>query len=124
LPLHLAVSHGASEKFLSSLVSCYPNGAHKKDKFGRSPIDIVNDGPPGPRRDMSLQVLRRSKNNVERMTGSIRKEAAAEVAAVTQSPANERVASQRIIMRLEEELAKSKAELDEMRQRRGNQFEK
>lgn len=124
LPLHLAVSHGASEKFLSSLVSCYPNGAHKKDKFGRSPIDIVNDGPPGPRRDMSLQVLRRAKNNVERMTGSIRKEAAAEVAAVTQSAANERVASQRIIMRLEEELAKSKAELDEMRQRRGNQFEK
>jgi len=114
LPLHLAVSHGASEKFLTSLVACYPNGAHTKDKFGRSPIDIVNNGPPGSRRDVTLQVLRRAKSNVDRMTGSIRKEAAAEVAAVTQSAANERVASQRIIMRLEEELASAKEAIEGM----------
>ena len=124
LPLHLAVSHGATEKFVTSLVACYPGGAHKTDKFGRSPIDIVNDGPPGPRRDAMLQVLRRAKKNMDRLAGSIRKEAAAEVAAVTQSAANERIASQRIIMRLEEELESAKDALESMQHRGENQSQR
>lgn len=71
----------------------------------------MNNGPSGARRDGSLRILQRALNLNERVTGSIRREAEQEVSAVHQSAANERVASQRIIMRLEEELKAAKAEI-------------
>lgn len=36
LPIHVAVTHGASEKILNAICTSFPGGSHVKDKFGRT----------------------------------------------------------------------------------------
>jgi len=104
LPLHLAVSNGATERIINLLLLSHPPAVDAKDKFGRTAMDILHEMPPSQGQNLAAKALLRAKDKIERLASTVRDESALEVAKVQKSAANERVASQRIIMRLEEEL--------------------
>lgn len=108
LPLHLAALHGASERVLNSLLAVFPDAPNSRDSFGRTPLDVLKESPPGPHREPKIRVLERARETIDRMVSSVKRQSQNEISAVQQSAANERVASQRIIMRLEGELAEQK----------------
>lgn len=117
LPLHLTLANSAqpNERILNLLLMAFPTGVDVKDKYGRTPVDIVNEkAESGPLRESALRAMSRARQTTDRMVQAVREETAVQIASVKQSSSNERMASQRIIMRLEEELESVRKQLEDM----------
>jgi hypothetical protein len=117
LPLHLTVANSAkpNERLLNLLLMAYPTGVDVKDKYGRTPVDLVKEkADNGPHRDAALRAMGRAKATTTKLIHALRNENADLVASQQQTHANERMASQRIIMRLEEELEAARKQTEEL----------
>mmetsp|Transcript_12917 Transcript_12917/g.22738 ORF Transcript_12917/g.22738 Transcript_12917/m.22738 type:complete len:752 (-) Transcript_12917:150-2405(-) len=128
LPLHLLLSKAEgepNERVINLLLSSFPNAVDIRDKFGRTPHDILRescggtagvDGAPddgtSDRCRAAFRALKRARFVADRITSTIRDESANIVAAVQHEASNERGASQKIIVRLEEELNNTRGEME------------
>lgn len=121
LPLHLLLSKAEgepNERVINLLLSSFPNAVDIRDKFGRTPNDILREscGEHGQgtsdRCRAAFRALKRARFVSDRITATIRDESANIVAAVQHEASNERGASQKIIVRLEEELNKTRKETE------------
>jgi len=104
LPIHQAVSNGASERIINLLLLSHPASVNVRDKYNRTPMDIINEIPASSRRDETRMALHRASEKINALASAVRNESADDIAKVQLSAANERVASQRIIMRMEDEV--------------------
>ena len=117
LPLHLTVANASqpNERILNQLLMAYPTGVDVKDKYGRTPVDIVNEkAESGIQKEAALRAMSRAKLSTERMVDALLEKNSHALASMKQSASNERMASQRIIMRLEEELENSRKRFEEL----------
>ncbi|KAL9181600.1 hypothetical protein ACHAXT_010405 [Thalassiosira profunda] len=126
LPLHLLLSKAEgepNEHVINLLLSSFPNAVDIRDKFGRTPYDILREscgvgGDQGQAASASdrcrgaFRALKRARYVSDRITSTIRDESANIVAGIQHEASNERGASQKIIVRLEEELNKTRQEMD------------
>ena len=120
LPLHLLLSKAEGEpndRVINLLLSSFPNAVDIRDKFGRTPNDILREsceagGQTSDRCRAAFRALKRARFVADRITDTIRAESANIVEAVQNEASNERGASQKIIVRLEEELSKTRKEMD------------
>lgn len=120
LPLHLTVANTShpNERILNQLLMAYPTGVDVKDKYGRTPVDIVNEkAESGIQKEAALRAMSRAKLSTERMVDALAEKNAHAITSLQQSASNERMASQRIIIRLEEELEKSRKQFEELENR-------
>lgn len=117
LPIHLIVANSPqpNERILNLLLMAYPTGVDVKDKYGRTPVDIVKEKAEiGPHREAALRSMERARKTTERMVEALREENSAALESMKQGASNERMASQRIIMRLEEELENTGKQLEDL----------
>ena len=120
LPLHLLMSKAEGEpndRVINLLLSSFPNAVDIRDKFGRTPNDILREsceagGQTSDRCRAAFRALKRARFVADRITDTIRAESANIVEAVQNEASNERGASQKIIVRLEEELSKTRKEME------------
>jgi len=128
LPLHLLLSKAEgepNERVINLLLSSFPNAVDVRDKFGRTPYDILREScgntegtdqgsgnGTSDRCRAAFRALKRARFVADRITSTIRDESANIVAAVQHEASNERGASQKIIVRLEEELNKTRSEME------------
>jgi myosin heavy subunit len=86
-----------------------------KDKYGRTPVDVIKEkAENGPQREAALRAMSRAKRTTLQLIEAVRQENAETVLSMKQEASNERMASQRIIVRLEEELEKTNKDLEEI----------
>lgn len=117
LPIHLAIASSPkpNENILNLLLLAYPTAVKVKDKLGRTPLDLLNEKVEnGPHRESSLRAMLRAQRTTDTMVEAVRNENTSVLAAMKQSASNERMASQRIIMRLEQELEDARKEIAEL----------
>mmetsp|Transcript_17154 Transcript_17154/g.35808 ORF Transcript_17154/g.35808 Transcript_17154/m.35808 type:complete len:754 (+) Transcript_17154:280-2541(+) len=126
LPLHLLLTKAESEpneRVINLLLTSFPNAVDVQDKFGRTPYDILReqckDGT-SERCRAAFRALKRARYVSDKISATIRDESANIVAAVQHEASNERGASQKIIVRLEEEISNTRKQLEE-RERRDNE---
>ncbi|KAL7542821.1 hypothetical protein ACHAXR_012129 [Thalassiosira sp. AJA248-18] len=127
LPLHLLLSKAEgepNERVINLLLSSFPNAVDIRDKFGRTPYDILREscgatdqqgqGGAGTsdRCRAAFRALKRARYVSDKITATIRDESANIVAAVQHEATNERGASQKIIVRLEGELSNCRKEVE------------
>ena len=116
LPLHLAVANSAhpNENVLNLLLMAHPTAVDAKDNHGRTPVDLLGEkAETGPHRAAALRAMARAQRTTAKMVELLRQENTSVLASVKQAASNERMASQRIIMRLEEELEKARKEMED-----------
>ena len=125
LPLHLLLAKSENEpneRVINLLLTSFPNAVDVQDKFGRSPYDILKEQSKDGASDRTraaFRALKRARYVSDRISATIRDESANIVASVQNEASNERGASQKIIVRLEEELSNCRKEMDEQRHRDG-----
>jgi len=125
LPLHLLLAKSENEpneRVINLLLTSFPNAVDVQDKFGRSPYDILKEQSKDGASDRTraaFRALKRARYVSDKISATIRDESANIVAAVQNEASNERGASQKIIVRLEEELSNCRREMDEQRHRDG-----
>jgi hypothetical protein len=124
LPLHLLLSKAEgepNERCINLLLASFPSAVDIRDKFGRTPNDILREssesgGLPGggtsDRCRAAFRALKRARHVSDKITATIRSESASIVSQVQHEASNERSASQKIIVRLEEELSRCRQEID------------
>jgi len=119
LPLHLAINGTTmNERILNLLLMAHPIGIDEKDKFGRTPLDLLKEkGENRPQYENVLRAMKRAKNSTCNLKKILQEENSSHIESVKQSAENERTASRRIIMRLEEELANIRERKDEIETR-------
>lgn len=128
LPLHLLLSKAENEpneRVINLILTSFPNAVDIQDKFGRTPYDILREqcqekGATSDRCRAAFRALKRARYVSDRISSTIRDESANIVAAVQHEATNERGASQKIIVRLEEELNSQMKEMDERDARERN----
>ena len=124
LPLHHCFSSGnvPNEKILSLLLISNPTAVDTKDKYGRTPLGVLREnGSGGQKQESAMRSMSRIKRMAASLVASVRDENTAVVDKVSHNAANERTASQRIIVRLEEEVNNLRAELDSSEKRNHNE---
>ena len=130
LPLHLLLSKSEgepNERVINLLLSSFPNAVDIRDKFGRTPNDILRESSGGTEQGgqqqgqgagasdrcrAAFRALKRARYVSDKITATIQDESANIVAAVQNEASNERGASQKIIVRLEEELNNNRKEME------------
>lgn len=120
LPLHLLLSKAENqpnERVINLILTSFPNAVDIQDKFGRTPYDILREqcqekGVTSDRCRAAFRALKRARYVSDRISSTIRDESANIVAAVQHEATNERGASQKIIVRLEEELNSQLKEME------------
>ena len=124
LPLHLLLSKAEgepNERCINLLLAAFPHAVDIRDKFGRTPNDILREtsesrGQPvgniSERCRAAFRALKRARYVTDKITTTIRTESASIVSQVQHEASNERSASQKIIVRLEEELSRCRQEID------------
>uniref|UniRef100_A0A7S3PZP7 Uncharacterized protein n=1 Tax=Chaetoceros debilis TaxID=122233 RepID=A0A7S3PZP7_9STRA len=114
MPLHSCVSNinpssSPNERVLSMLLLANATALQVQDRFGRTPLDIMKEkcasATPIPGADDALRLMLRAEDMILDIKKSLDNEIKSEVYQVEQRADNERQASQRIITRLEQELA-------------------
>ncbi|KAL7522044.1 hypothetical protein ACHAWX_006750 [Stephanocyclus meneghinianus] len=126
LPLHLLLTkceNEPNERVINLLLTSFPNAVDVQDKFGRTPYDILRDQAKDGASDRTraaFRALKRARYVSDKISATIRDESANIVAAVQNEASNERGASQKIIVRLEEELSICRKQMDEQRHRDNN----
>lgn len=125
LPLHLLLSKAENEpneRVINLLLTSFPNAVDVQDKFGRTPYDIMREQSKDGASDRSraaFRALKRARYVSDKISATIKNESANIVAAVQHEASNERGASQKIIVRLEEELNTSRKQMEEQNRRDG-----
>jgi len=120
LPLHLLLSKAENEpneRVINLILTSFPNAVDVKDKFGRTPYDVLREqcqekGVTSDRCRAAFRALKRARFVSDRISSTIQNESANIVAAVQHEATNERGASQKIIVRLEEELNSQMKEME------------
>lgn len=120
LPLHLLLSKAENEpneRVINLILTSFPNAVDVQDKFGRTPYDVLREqcqenGTTSDRCRAAFRALKRARYVADRISSTIQNESANIVAAVQHEATNERGASQKIIVRLEEELNSQMKEMD------------
>jgi len=120
LPLHLLLTKAdnePNERVVNLILTSFPNAVDVQDKFGRTPYDILREqcqekGVTSDRCRAAFRALKRARYVADRISSTIQNESANIVAAVQQEATNERGASQKIIVRLEEELNNQMKEMN------------
>jgi len=111
LPLHACLnavnpSTGPNEKVLFLLTLANATALQVKDAYGRTPIDILKEKDIRmPRVQKALRILMRAQGMGKQIKESMINDTNKALREVEQQTDNERFASQRIIHRLEQELA-------------------
>lgn len=122
LPLHLVVANPKPNDYIVQLLLLvYPAAVDVRDKYGRTPLDLVVAGataksptanantPHHTEHMMKLRkLLLRTQLTTNRLVKALRQENAATVQSLQEESNTERLASQRIIVRLEQELAETR----------------
>ena len=113
LPLHLCVTNNLNpnDRVINLLLMINPSAVEVKDKFGRTPLDLLRENKSG-KNESALRAMTRAQRMSKRLVSIIRKENSGKVDEVKKWADNEREASKRIIMRLEEELQRVNKELE------------
>ncbi len=113
LPLHLCVTNNLNpnDRVINLLLMVNPSAVEVKDKFGRTPLDLLRDNKSG-KNESALRAMTRAQRMSKRLVSIIRKENSGKVDEVKKWADNEREASKRIIMRMEEELQHVNKELE------------
>ena len=121
LPLHLAVANAESglpnETVLGRLLLANPRAVEARDKYGRTPADILHEKATiasGTRYDAAVRALRRAQLTASTLLSVGREDAAREVAAIRAESDAERKANQLTILRLEEELGSIRRQTDDV----------
>ena len=121
LPLHLAVANAESglpnETVLGRLLLANPRAVEARDKYGRTPADILHEKSTiasGSRYDAAVRALRRAQLTASTLLSVGREDAAREVAAIRAESDTERKANQLTILRLEEELGSIRRQTDDV----------
>mmetsp|Transcript_17044 Transcript_17044/g.23986 ORF Transcript_17044/g.23986 Transcript_17044/m.23986 type:complete len:816 (+) Transcript_17044:43-2490(+) len=120
LPLHLTVANSTqpNERIINLLLMAYPTAVEVKDNYGRTPADLLNSkAESGPHREAALRAMARAQHTTSRLVEALREENVSIVSNVKQTASNERMASQRIIMRLEEELVEARSQIEDLEKR-------
>ena len=123
LPLHLLLTKSENqpnERVINLLLTSFPNAVDVQDKFGRTPYDILREQSKegaSDRTRAAFRALKRARYVSDKISATIRDESANIVAAVQHEASNERGASQKIIVRLEEEISNHRKEIDSQRHR-------
>lgn len=120
LPLHLLLSKAENEpneRVINLILTSFPNAVDVQDKFGRTPYDVLREqcqekGATSDRCRAAFRALKRARYVSDRISSTIQNESANIVAAVQHEATNERGASQKIIVRLEEELNSQMKEME------------
>jgi hypothetical protein len=121
LPLHLLLNKAEgepNERCINLLLASFPNAVDIRDKFGRTPNDILRESSENggmqtnDRCRAAFRALKRARHVTDKITATIRSESASIVSQVKHESSNERSASQQIIVRLEEELSRCRHEID------------
>lgn len=111
LPLHLCItntndSKRINERILLLLLTAHPAGLRTRDSNGKTPMDLfVENKSVVPKSNSALRIMQQATLMVESIVESVHQEATRNIKTVVQRSENERRASQRIIERLEDELA-------------------
>ena len=119
LPLHTCLNSinpdknlGPNERVLSLLLLANAPAVQVRDHYGRTPADIIkakmkiaHGSAAVPRIETALRLVRRAEAMNQNIKESMANEAEKKLIKVAQHADNERQASQRIIRRLEQELA-------------------
>ena len=128
LPLHLLLSKAENEpneRVINLILTSFPNAVDVQDKFGRTPYDVLREqcqekGITSDRCRAAFRALKRARYVSDRISSTIQNESANIVAAVQHEATNERGASQKIIVRLEEELNSQMKEMEKRDTRERN----
>mmetsp|Transcript_13141 Transcript_13141/g.21549 ORF Transcript_13141/g.21549 Transcript_13141/m.21549 type:complete len:748 (+) Transcript_13141:68-2311(+) len=120
LPLHLLLSKAENEpneRVINLILTSFPNAVDVQDNFGRTPYDVLREqcqekGVTSDRCRAAFRALKRARYVSDRISSTIQNESANIVAAVQHEATNERGASQKIIVRLEEELNNQMKEME------------
>jgi hypothetical protein len=121
LPLHLLLNKAEgepNERCINLLLASFPNAVDIRDKFGRTPNDLLRESSQSGGMQTSdrclaaFRALKRARHVTDKITATIRSESASIVSQVKHESSNERSASQQIIVRLEEELSRCRHEID------------
>ncbi|KAL3810346.1 hypothetical protein ACHAXA_003075 [Cyclostephanos tholiformis] len=121
LPLHLLLNKAEgepNERCINLLLASFPNAVDIRDKFGRTPNDILRESSDSggmqtsDRCRAAFRALKRARHVTDKITATIRSESASIVSQIKHESSNERSASQQIIVRLEEELSRCQQEID------------
>ena len=119
LPLHLAIANAESglpnETVLNLLLLANPRAVEAKDKYGRTPPDILHEKSTiasGSRYDAAVRAMRRAQLTTSTLITAAREDAVREVATIRAESDKERKANQLTILRLEEEVATIRQQTD------------
>lgn len=119
LPLHLAIANAESglpnETVLNLLLLANPRAVEAKDKYGRTPPDILHEKctiASGARYDAAVRAMRRAQLTTSTLITAAREDAVREVATIRAESDKERKANQLTILRLEEEVANIRQQTD------------
>jgi len=119
LPLHLCVSSKDEDmpnlSVLTKLVMIYPKGLEVKDKYGRTPLDTINETEKkSSEKDKVIKMMKRFKVMSSKMAEECRQQNSSKVDDIKKMADNERNASQRIIIRLEQELSEERKNIESL----------
>jgi hypothetical protein len=112
LPLHFAINSAnestcINERILLLLLVTSPAGLLVEDHNGKTPMDLIHEkrstGVPGV--ESALRLMNNANLMIQAIADRVQDDASREIHALKQRSENERRASQRIISRLEDELA-------------------
>jgi predicted nucleic acid-binding Zn-ribbon protein len=101
-------------EFPGSCFLAYPTAISVKDQYGRTPGDLLEEtAEPGPAKEAAMRAFARANYTTIRLADALRKESESKVSSIQTISDNERLASQQIIRRLEQELADTNKKLDQ-----------
>ncbi len=111
LPLHLCINSASesnciNERTLLLLLVAYPAALRIRDNRGRTPMDVaLEKRSTSPGVDSAIRIIEQAELMVQSIAESVQEASREEVRTLMHRSENERRASQRIISRLEDELA-------------------
>lgn len=111
LPLHLCINSASesnciNERTLLLLLVAYPAGLGIRDNRGRTPMDLaLEKRSTSPGVDSAIRIIEQAELMVQSVAESVQEASREEVRTLMHRSENERRASQRILSRLEDELA-------------------
>ena len=111
LPLHLSINSSnetscINERVVLLLLATNPAGLRSKDNNGNTPMDLLLEKRSiVPGAESVIRIINNASSMIQTIVDSVQDEATKEVITLKQRSENERRASQRIIARLEDELA-------------------
>jgi hypothetical protein len=111
LPLHLCINNASesnciNERIMLLLLVAYPAGLGIRDNRGRTPMDLaLEKRSTAPGIVSAIRIMEQAELMVQSVSESIHEATREEIRTLVHRSENERRASQRIISRLEDELA-------------------